>query len=146
VLEIALIATSMAQIVKKTALSPYVTGTLLYLLTVAPASLRDPLLLRLPTKSHAAVISSLKWLLALGILRKANRVLNDWADNKWLWKNDLSVWDWKNEVAAITGGSNGIGAMVVKDLVAKGMKVAVIDVQPLSEELKGCTATANPLL
>lgn len=134
----------MAQIVKTTALSPYLTGSLLYLLTAAPASLRDPILLRLPIKNTAAIISSLKWLFALGLLRKANRVLSDWADNKWLWKDDKSAWDWKNEIAVITGGSNGIGAMVVRDLVAKGIRVAVIDVQPLSDDLQGCMAVAFP--
>ncbi|KAF2812337.1 NAD(P)-binding protein [Mytilinidion resinicola] len=127
----------MAQIVKNTAFSPYVTGPLLLLLAGAPASIRDPVLLRIPIKYHATIIKSLKWLFALGLLRKANRVLSDWADNKWLWNDDKSVWDWKKEVAVITGGSNGIGAKVVRNLVAKGIKVAVVDVEPLSDELRG---------
>lgn len=81
---------------------------------------------------------SLKWLLAIGLIRKANKVLSDWADNKWIWKDDKSVWHWETEVAVVTGGSNGIGAMVAKGLVSNGIKVAVIDVQPLSEDLINC--------
>lgn len=128
----------MARLVKGTAFSPYFTGPLLCLLTAAPPFLRDPLLLRLPENYSAPLTTSLKWLFALGLVGKVNRWLSNWANRKWLRKDDKSAWDWKNEVAVVTGGSGGIGAFVVKGLVSKGVKVAVIDVLPLSDDLKDC--------
>ena len=50
-----------------------------------------------------------------------------------MWKNDKSAWRWTSEVAVVTGGSAGIGACVVKELVSHGIKVAVLDVGPLCE-------------
>jgi all-trans-retinol dehydrogenase (NAD+) len=76
----------------------------------------------------------LTWSFALGAVVAANAVLNRWAENKWLWKNDTSAWDWKHEVAVVTGGSQGIGACVVKSLVSHGVRCAVLDVAPLSED------------
>jgi all-trans-retinol dehydrogenase (NAD+) len=76
----------------------------------------------------------LTWSFALGVVVEANAVLNRWAENKWLWKNDTSAWDWKHEVAVVTGGSQGIGACVVKSLVSHGIRCAVLDVAPLSED------------
>jgi all-trans-retinol dehydrogenase (NAD+) len=122
----------MAQLIKGTAFSPYFTGPLLCLLSAAPP------FLRLPENYSAPLTTSLKWLFALGLVGKANRWLSNWADRKWLRKDDKSAWDWKNEVAVVTGGSGGIGASVVKGLVSKGVKVAVIDVLPLSDDLRDC--------
>jgi all-trans-retinol dehydrogenase (NAD+) len=122
----------MAQLIKGTAFSPYFTGPLLCLLTAAPP------FLRLPENYSAPLTTSLKWLFGLGLVGKANRWLSNWADRKWLRKDDKSAWDWKNEVAVVTGGSGGIGASVVKELVSKGVKVAVIDVLPLSDDLRDC--------
>ncbi|KAL1594560.1 hypothetical protein SLS60_010321 [Paraconiothyrium brasiliense] len=42
-------------------------------------------------------------------------------------------WQWNKEFAVVTGGSNGIGAAVVKQLISYGVKVAVLDIEPLSE-------------
>lgn len=39
-------------------------------------------------------------------------------------------------MAVVTGGSGGIGAFVVKGLASKGVKVAVVDIQPLSDDLR----------
>jgi all-trans-retinol dehydrogenase (NAD+) len=75
----------------------------------------------------------LTWSFTLWAIIEFNAILNRWADNKWLWKNDLSEWDWKNEVAVVTGGSQGIGACVVQALVSYGVRCAVLDVAPLSE-------------
>ncbi|KAF2138018.1 uncharacterized protein K452DRAFT_301399 [Aplosporella prunicola CBS 121167] len=81
----------------------------------------------------------------LWVITPANEKLNRWARNKWLWefKKDPLMrfaaeekkWKWPNEIAVITGASNGIGAFVAQGLAAKGMKVAVLDVQPPAEEV-----------
>jgi len=41
-------------------------------------------------------------------------------------------YDWEREVAVVTGGSDGIGKEIVLLLAEKGVKVAVLDVQPLT--------------
>lgn len=54
-----------------------------------------------------------------------NSWLNDAVTNNW--KNDAYVWS--KEVVVVTGGSDGIGKIVVHLLAEKGIKVAVLDVQ-----------------
>lgn len=75
----------------------------------------------------------LKWALSVWALLEVNWTLNRWADRRWRFSTDKSVWDWKREVAVVTGGSAGIGACVVKKLVSHGIRVAVLDVSPLSD-------------
>lgn len=54
-----------------------------------------------------------------------DKVSNNWASD---------AYDWKKEIVVVTGGSDGIGAIVVKLLAEKGIKVAVLDVQELTYE------------
>lgn len=61
--------------------------------------------------------------------------LNDWLSTKSQnnWVIDDS-WDWKNELAVVTGGSGGIGGGVVQRLAAMGARVVVLDIIPLTYE------------
>ena len=77
--------------------------------------------------------SALKLLLALGVAYRLNRTLTR------LVLNNLSfdiTWNWDREIALVTGGSGGIGRMIVDKLSEHGVKVVVFDVtepkQPLS--------------
>lgn len=89
----------------------------------------------LPFGLHQAIVIRLiKWGLAIWTAVEANTVLNRLAENRWSWSNDKSGWNWPNEVAVVTGGSAGIGACVVKKLVSHGIKVAVLDIGPLSSQ------------
>jgi all-trans-retinol dehydrogenase (NAD+) len=85
-----------------------------------------------------AQAETVHWYLTLSFVCWAiyefNAALNRWAENKWLWKSDASEWNWKTEIAVVTGGSQGIGACVVKDLVSYGVTCAVLDVGPLSDD------------
>lgn len=77
---------------------------------------------------HPTAYSRLTKLLVFGLLRWANNyfsrnVLNNWVDDKY---------DWSREVVVITGGAGGIGGEVVKLLAERGIKVAVLDIQPLT--------------
>lgn len=74
----------------------------------------------------------LKWALPLWAIVDLNSALNRLAERRWMIKTDKSIWNWKSEVAVVTGGSAGIGACVVQKLVSHGIKVAVLDVSPLS--------------
>lgn len=40
----------------------------------------------------------------------------------------LGATGWDNEVAVVTGGSSGIGALTVMGLAEKGVRVAVLDI------------------
>jgi 3-oxoacyl-ACP reductase-like protein len=84
--------------------------------------------------TNSILIRSLKLLSYAWIVVELNAVLNSWAENRWRWTNDKSNWNWRSEVAVVTGGSAGIGACVVKKLVLHGIKVAVLDIGPLSSQ------------
>lgn len=126
----------------KTAFNPLTTAPLLWLLTKSPAGIRDRLLNSLSflrdEQKLATIIKSLKWLLALGVLGKVNAKLNEIALNAWRIKSELKRWQWNKEVAVITGGCSGIGLLVVKGLLKKGVKVAILDIQQLPATLQGC--------
>ncbi|KAK4170237.1 hypothetical protein QBC43DRAFT_305651 [Cladorrhinum sp. PSN259] len=79
---------------------------------------------------HPTAYSRLKTLLALGVIKWLNTyfsrgVLNNWVDDKY---------DWTKEIVLITGGAGGIGGGVVQLLAEKGIKVVVLDIQPLTFE------------
>jgi hypothetical protein len=66
--------------------------------------------------------------LLLGLITRTGRYLSHQSVNNW--KKD--VYDWKKEIVVVTGGSDGIGAIVVKELAARGITVVVLDVQELT--------------
>lgn len=84
---------------------------------------------------QVAVVQFLKLGLAAWATVELNAVLNRWAENRWKWQTDKDDWNWPSEVAVVTGGAAGIGACVVKKLVSHGIKVAVLDVGPLSDQV-----------
>ncbi|GAB1310462.1 NAD(P)-binding protein-32 [Madurella fahalii] len=77
---------------------------------------------------HPTAYKRLRTLLVLGLLKWANSclsrgVLNNWVQDKY---------DWSKEIVLITGGAGGIGGQVVQLLAERGIKVVVLDIQPLS--------------
>ncbi|KAK3341605.1 hypothetical protein B0T25DRAFT_558737 [Lasiosphaeria hispida] len=79
---------------------------------------------------HPLAFSRLKTLLCLGTFRLlsnylSDRVINNWVDDKY---------DWNKEIVLVTGGAGGIGGQVVQLLAERGIKVVVLDIQPLSYE------------
>lgn len=93
---------------------------------------------------QATVVQLIQWGLAAWTAIEANAVLNRLAENRWSWRNDNSGWSWPNEVAVVTGGSAGIGACVVKKLVSHGIKVAVLDIGPLSNQFTDGRRNVSP--
>jgi hypothetical protein len=79
---------------------------------------------------YDSIFSYLKALALLGLMRTANSWLNNVAMNNWT--SDTYVWS--REIVVVTGGSDGIGKLVVLLLAEKGIKVAVLDVQELTYE------------
>ncbi|KAG9195693.1 hypothetical protein G6011_00814 [Alternaria panax] len=52
-------------------------------------------------------------------------------------RSEKARWNWSQEVAVVTGGCSGFGELVVKRLISKGIKVAVLDIQQLPPSLQG---------
>ena len=78
----------MAALIKYTALEPLVTGPLLWVLTRGSADLRARVLRPLGSLpyyqlSPTTLVRALKWLFALGVAARLNRLLNGLALNKW---------------------------------------------------------------
>jgi all-trans-retinol dehydrogenase (NAD+) len=126
-------------------LNPIVTAALLWVLTKGPVGLRDRLInnisvLRDPRR-YAQLVKALKWCLALGVGGAVNRSMNEVALNGGRWGNDQKRWSWGEEVAVITGGCSGIGELIVKRLIGRGIKVAVLDIQALPASLQGCKSS-----
>lgn len=105
-------------------------------LLVGPATLRSPKLLPLSDDHSVMLLQILRWAWGVLLVWEVNNFLNEWAENKWVFQPKKSTWDWEHEVAVVTGGSGGIGAMVVKKLISHGLRVAVLDVEPLSSDFQ----------
>lgn len=131
----------MAAVVPKVILSPFVTGPLLAVLLFGPPQVQQPLVEKLAAFKVPVntLITVLKFLVPLGFVSAINEVLNGWALRNWKWSSDSKKdWVWGQEVAVVTGGSNGIGAATAERLALRGVKIAVLDVMDLSAELKKC--------
>ncbi|KAJ9145239.1 Dehydrogenase reductase sdr family member 8 [Coniochaeta hoffmannii] len=64
-------------------------------------------------------LSLARWLSNLHSRRVVNNKVTD-------------TYDWPNEIAVVTGGSGGIGGHMARLLAEHGLKVAVLDIQPLT--------------
>jgi len=122
--------------------SPSITVPLVIALTYGPSNVREPLLQALGQylneENIHRVITALKVLAVGGLLSGVNKRLNRWALNNWKWSSDVQKWKWSREVAVVTGGCSGIGLHMVKQLLEKGIKVAVFDIQSPPKELQKC--------
>ncbi|KAF1983491.1 NAD(P)-binding protein [Aulographum hederae CBS 113979] len=79
---------------------------------------------------HAKALKWLKVALAIGLYKKVEKVLDWGVLNNWV--GDRYVWE--EELVVVTGGSDGIGRIVVGLLAERGIRVAVMDIQPLTFE------------
>lgn len=114
------------------------SAALLYILTLGPERLRASAIRFLVGRriSVQKVKELLNILLKIGVFFETNSLINIWARNNWHIRNK-EKWDWPNEVAVVTGGAGGIGALVVEGLAKKGVKVAVLDLVDLPERVAG---------
>ncbi len=114
-------ADTLGSLIKSTALNPALT---LPLLLLARYTQRG----RSIAAEHDTLVSRIKVLVYLGLAHRFSRWLDRRMANNWT--DDTYRWD--KEIVVITGGSDGIGAIVVRLLSEQGVKVAVLDIQPLT--------------
>lgn len=115
--------------------SPFFSGPLLAALLYAPEELTAKVLQHVPPSINIqTTITVLKVLFGIGVVKTLNRGLSSMAANSWR-VSAAKGWNWPNEIAVVTGGCSGIGHSVVKGLTARGVKVAVLDVQALPRDL-----------
>lgn len=124
--------------VRLTALNPMFTGPLLLAILKYPQIVDrfrtsiPPVINNLITKYQPGV-KVLKVLFAWGALR----VLNNWLSRKVVnnWTTD-KTYDWDKEIVLVTGGSSGIGNLVVRDLANRGIRVICLDLNEPKEPLR----------
>lgn len=123
---------SAGSIIKNIPLSPAVTGAALYALTRAPEQYRQPLLQKLAQylspKAIARAITTLKWLLALGLARNVHLFLSDIAQNNFRLRSEKHRYDWPREVVVVTGAASGFGKLMALGFAAKGLNVMAVDI------------------
>jgi all-trans-retinol dehydrogenase (NAD+) len=109
---------SILHIIRKTALNPAITVPLV--LASLYSSKGRELVVNRPRLSEWLKILSI-W----SVMFSTSKLLDEAVLNNWT--ND--VYDWKKEIVVVTGGSDGIGAIVVKLLAEKDIKVVILDIQ-----------------
>lgn len=96
----------------------------------------------------AKIVTLLKVLFALGVVKRANQALNKLAMNAWYLPGMKPMarwrWDGTSEVVVITGGCSGFGYEMVKGFAGKA-RIVVIDVSDLPAELEKCESGLSSL-
>lgn len=123
---------STESLIRNIPLSPAVTGALLYALTRAPPQYRQPLLQKisqyLSPKAIARAISTLKWLLALGLARNIHLFFSDIAQNNFRLRSERHRYDWPREIVVVTGAASGFGKLMALGFAEKGLNVMAVDI------------------
>ncbi|KAK0724592.1 hypothetical protein B0H67DRAFT_506869 [Lasiosphaeris hirsuta] len=72
---------------------------------------------------------------ATGFVLSLNEWLTTWFANNWT-RTNRGEWDWNREIVVVTGGSQGLGAGIVHDLLARNPRttIVVVDFVPLTWE------------
>jgi all-trans-retinol dehydrogenase (NAD+) len=142
-------ASKVVSTVKEAMHEPLLTGALLYLLTSGPPQIRERLLRPFRTNllatngaaRLATLITILKILTSIGVVRRINGALNSLAWNNWRVFGrpgaPFAFGPRKEELIIITGGSSGFGYEMVKGF-SKHARVVALDISAFPPELAKC--------
>ncbi|MCJ1399234.1 hypothetical protein MMC11_002436 [Xylographa trunciseda] len=83
------------------------------------------------TIAHPLAVNRLQICLYLGIARWVNGFLSRGSLNNWT----SDRWDWDKELIVITGGSDGIGKLLVQLFAGLNAKILILDVQKPTFEM-----------
>jgi all-trans-retinol dehydrogenase (NAD+) len=119
-------------LIKHTAFEPLVVVPLLWGLHRYPDLSQAWLSKTLPNASRDLVKSTLSVLLGLGFLRRVNKILSQASLNHYT----RDLYDWCREIVVITGGSGGLGDVLVRKLANRNIKVISLDIVPSSRPLR----------
>jgi len=113
------------RLVGKTALNPLFTLPFLLLARFTKRGEDTSIL-------HPKAFSRVKTLFYLGVARWLSNYYSRGALNNWT----SDRYDWDKEIVLVTGGADGIGGHIVQFLAEKGIKVVVLDLQPLTYDAR----------
>src|SRR5258706_10489268 len=119
-------------LIKHTALEPLFVAPLLWGLNQYPDISRAWLSKAMPNASTAWAKSTLCVLLGFGILRRINNVLSHASLNNYT----RDSYDWRREIVVVTGGSGGLGDVLVRKLAKHSIKVISLDIMPPKTPLR----------
>ncbi|KAL3468973.1 NAD(P)-binding protein [Aspergillus californicus] len=111
------------KLLQRTVLSPWKTVPLVLLAHYTSKG-------KTTSQTHPKAFQALKFLTFLAVLRR----LNAWLNRRALNNGVVDHYNWHREVIVLTGGSNGIGREVATLLGNRGIKVAILDIQPPQQD------------
>jgi all-trans-retinol dehydrogenase (NAD+) len=122
----------MAALIKYTLFNPVITGPLLYIFTIAPEGIQQPILQALNTYvsdlALGRTVTVLKWLFALGLFTTLNSFFSELAQNNFRWKSEKYRYDWPKEIAVVTGAGSGFGRLISEGFSSHGIRVMALDI------------------
>jgi phosphoglycerate dehydrogenase-like enzyme len=99
------------------------------LFSLLPSNVQDYL-------SHPLARKAVASLVALQLLRGANRYLSEQAQNNWV---RARPWNASRELVLLTGGSSGIGKQIMLDLSKLNVRTIIVDVREPDFRLREST-------
>jgi all-trans-retinol dehydrogenase (NAD+) len=117
---------------KHTALEPLLVAPILWGLERYPDLSRAWLSKTMANVPTDWVKSTLWALLGLGFLRRINEILSQASLNHYT----RDSYDWRREIVVVTGGSGGLGDVLVRKLAKHGIKVINVDIVPPKTPLR----------
>jgi hypothetical protein len=128
-------------LIKHTAFEPLVVAPILLGLVRYPDLSRVWLSKALPSASTDWAKPTLYVLLGLGILRRINKMLSQASLNNYT----RDSYDWRKEIVVVTGGSGGLGDVLVRKLAKHSIKVISLDIMPPKTPLRALYSPQTPV-